>query len=207
MKSKDNSRPITYERAELDWNTDIVEIMYPSVDYIAQYGRHSQKRPYIIAEYCHAMGNSLGGLSDYWDTIDKYPQLQGGFIWDWVDQSIITRDSLGRTYYAVGGDLGELPGIGDDDLTSCATCCSSRGRPARGMGCRCSLLRAWICVCSQCSERSSRRAMAWISHSSNGSISSSTAIRPLAVRQRASVRSSSGSASCSQTPLSGSSRV
>lgn len=115
LKSKDNTRPVSYERAELDWNTDIVGIMYPSADYIADYARKPQKRPYVMVEYCHAMGNSLGGLSDYWDTIRKYPQLQGGFIWDWVDQSFVSKDSLGREFYAVGGDLGALPGIKDDD--------------------------------------------------------------------------------------------
>lgn len=125
MKGKDRTRPVTYERAEQDWNTDIVETMYQSVEYIAEYARETQqavntdrpfkkRRPYILAEYCHAMGNSLGGLSDYWDTIDKYPILQGGFIWDWVDQSFVRYDSLGRKWYAVGGDLGSLPGIGDD---------------------------------------------------------------------------------------------
>lgn len=112
LKGKDNSRPVTYERAEEDWNTDIVETMYPTVEALSAYGRNSKnKRPYIMAEYCHAMGNSLGGLSDYWDTINKYPQLQGGFIWDWVDQSIIV-DEDGRT--ALGGDLGVLPGVKDD---------------------------------------------------------------------------------------------
>lgn len=117
IKAKDPSRPITYERAVNDWNTDIVEVMYPSVDYLSDYcaGKHenpfsSRHRPYIMAEYCHAMGNSMGGLQDYWDTIDKYPQLQGGFIWDWADQSFVTDSG-----YAVGGDLGELPGIGNDD--------------------------------------------------------------------------------------------
>lgn len=115
MKRKDCTRPITYERAEQDWNTDVVEVMYPSVDYLARYGRTPQRRPYVIAEYAHAMGNSLGGLADYWDTIDKYPQLQGGFIWDWVDQSFVVHDTTGRFYYAVGGDLGQLPGIVDDN--------------------------------------------------------------------------------------------
>ncbi|MBQ2508782.1 MAG: hypothetical protein II532_03330 [Bacteroidales bacterium] len=115
MKGKDPYRPVVYERAEQDWNTDIVAVMYASPDYIADYARKPQKRPFILAEYAHAMGNSVGGLSDYWDTIDKYPQLQGGFIWDWIDQSFPRYDSLGRFYYAVGGDLGSLPGIGDDD--------------------------------------------------------------------------------------------
>ncbi len=111
LKGKDNTRPVVYERAELDRNTDIVSIMYPSVGFLSQYANNPKnKRPYIIAEYCHAMGNSMGGLKDYWDTIDKYPQLQGGFIWDWVDQSFL-KDGC----WAAGGDLGELPGIKDDD--------------------------------------------------------------------------------------------
>lgn len=114
LKRKDTTRPVSYERAELDHNTDIVGIMYPSVDYIASYARKQQKRPYIMVEYCHAMGNSLGGLADYWDTIRKYPLLQGGFIWDWVDQSFNAHDSIGRHFWAVGGDLGEIPGIKDD---------------------------------------------------------------------------------------------
>ena len=111
LKGKDNTRPVVYERAELDRNTDIVGIMYPSVEYLSQYARNPKnKRPYIMVEYCHAMGNSMGGLKDYWDTIDKYPQLQGGFIWDWVDQAFL-RDGC----WAAGGDLGGLPGIKDDD--------------------------------------------------------------------------------------------
>ena len=111
LKGKDNTRPVVYERAELDRNTDIVSIMYPSVEFLSEYARNPKnKRPYIMAEYCHAMGNSMGGLKDYWDTIDKYPQLQGGFIWDWIDQAFL-KDG----YWAAGGDLGELPGIKDDD--------------------------------------------------------------------------------------------
>lgn len=111
LKGKDNTRPVVYERAELDRNTDIVSIMYPTVEFLSEYARNPKnKRPYIMAEYCHAMGNSMGGLKDYWDTIDKYPQLQGGFIWDWIDQAFL-KDG----YWAAGGDLGELPGIKDDD--------------------------------------------------------------------------------------------
>ncbi len=111
LKGKDNTRPVVYERAELDRNTDIVSIMYPSVDFLSEYARNPRnKRPYIMAEYCHAMGNSMGGLKDYWDTIDKYPQLQGGFIWDWIDQAFMKEGC-----WVAGGDLGELPGIKDDD--------------------------------------------------------------------------------------------
>ena len=112
LKGKDNTRPVAYERAEQAWNTDIVCTMYPSVEELAAYARNGRnKRPYIITEYCHAMGNSMGGLKDYWDTIDKYPLLQGGFIWDWADQAFLMDDG----WWAAGGDLGELAGIKDDD--------------------------------------------------------------------------------------------
>ncbi len=158
LKVVDPTRPVSYERAELDWNTDIVGIMYPSVDYIAWYGRtmdsirngltiHNSQfniqnslRPYIMVEYCHAMGNSLGGLSDYWDTIRKYPSLQGGFIWDWQDQGLDRTPALpmGKgivdVFYrypqiSLGGDLGELPGIEDDNDFCANGICDAYGNP------------------------------------------------------------------------------
>ena len=114
LKAKDSTRPIQYERALYDRNTDIVTIMYPSVDYLSKYAQKKQERPFIMCEYAHAMGNSCGGLSNYWDTIYKYPQLQGGCIWDWVDQGLLTRDAQGREYYAYGGDFGEnMPSDGN----------------------------------------------------------------------------------------------
>ena len=142
LKNLDKTRPVSYERAELDWNTDIVGIMYPSVDYLSWYARNdTSRRPYIMVEYCHAMGNSLGGLSDYWDTIRKYPCLQGGFIWDWKDQGFaMTDDSLQNpeepipytwsvTWEALGGDLGELPGIEDDGDFCANGICNAYGKP------------------------------------------------------------------------------
>ena len=107
LKAKDSSRPVQYERALYDRNTDIVAIMYPSADYLARYAREPQTRPFIMCEYAHAMGNSCGGLQNYWDTIYKYPQLQGGCIWDWVDQGLLTQDAQGHEFYAYGGDFGE----------------------------------------------------------------------------------------------------
>ena len=107
LKAKDTTRPIQYERALYDRNTDIVTIMYPSVDYLSRYAQKQQERPYIMCEYAHAMGNSCGGLQNYWDTIYKYPQLQGGCIWDWVDQGLLTQDAQGHEFYAYGGDFGE----------------------------------------------------------------------------------------------------
>lgn len=129
MKQQD-IRPVMYERAELASNTDIVSVMYPSVDYISKYANGDDVRPYIIAEYAHAMGNSVGGLSDYWDTIMKYPNLQGGCIWDWVDQSFMVYDSVKNVpWLAVGGDLGELDGIGNDDAFCANGLVSSDRRP------------------------------------------------------------------------------
>ena len=114
LKAKDSTRPVQYERALYDRNTDIVAIMYPSADYLARYARKPQTRPFIMCEYAHAMGNSCGGLSNYWDTIYKYPQLQGGCIWDWVDQGLLTKDAQGREFYAYGGDFGEnMPSDGN----------------------------------------------------------------------------------------------
>lgn len=114
LKAKDKSRPIMYERALYDRNTDIIAIMYPSVEYIANYAREPHDRPYIMCEYAHAMGNSCGGLQEYWDTIYKYPLLQGGCIWDWVDQGLLTKDAHGQEYFAYGGDFGEnMPSDGN----------------------------------------------------------------------------------------------
>lgn len=119
MKNRDASRPVIYERSCLDWNTDIVGIMYSSPSYLQRYAeKHldTLNRPFILVEYCHAMGNSMGGMQAYWDVIEQYDQLQGGCIWDWVDQSFIVRDEKKNVeWLAVGGDLGEAYGVGDDD--------------------------------------------------------------------------------------------
>lgn len=119
MKKRDASRPVIYERACLEWNTDVVGLMYSSTDYLKRYVNEkldSFNRPFIMVEYCHAMGNSMGGLQDYWNLIEQHEQLQGGCIWDWVDQSFIVYDATKKTnWLAVGGDLGEAYGVGDDD--------------------------------------------------------------------------------------------
>ena len=99
VKERDPSRPVWYERAQQSYNTDIFCPMYTSIGYLKRYGYTKQLRPLIMCEYAHAMGNSTGNLQDYWDVIEAYPQLQGGCIWDWVDQS------LGPPY-TFGGDYG-----------------------------------------------------------------------------------------------------
>ncbi len=104
LKSKD-TRPVQYERAEYNYNTDIICPQYPWPGDIEAYGRNtSNYRPYIASEYAHAMGNSLGHFQDYWDVIEKYDNLQGGFIWDWVDQGLAEKDEQGNVYWNWGGD-------------------------------------------------------------------------------------------------------
>ncbi|WP_053219974.1 glycoside hydrolase family 2 TIM barrel-domain containing protein [Virgibacillus senegalensis] len=82
----DPTRLVHYE-GDNRW-TDVESHMYPSVAAVENYGKSGNEKPYILCEYAHAMGNSVGNLYKYWDVINKYPNLQGGFIWDWVDQSL-----------------------------------------------------------------------------------------------------------------------
>ncbi|ACJ31167.1 Beta-galactosidase [Shewanella piezotolerans WP3] len=104
VKQRDPSRPVQYEPAGQHAYTDIVAPMYPSIERIEKYAKTHNDRPLIMIEYAHAMGNSVGNLQDYWDVIERYPQLQGGFIWDWVDQSLAFTNSNGQRYWAYGKD-------------------------------------------------------------------------------------------------------
>lgn len=109
LKSVDNTRPVQYERAELEWNTDIYCPMYMVIDDIVRYAENPESdRPLIQCEYAHAMGNSLGNFADYWEAIEKYDILQGGCIWDWVDQGFAQTDSKGKKYWRYGGDYGKV---------------------------------------------------------------------------------------------------
>ena len=107
IKQRDKTRPVQFEQAGEDWNTDIVCPMYPRVESMNRYAKDNTKtRPYIMCEYSHAMGNSSGNFQQYWDIIMSSQHMQGGFIWDWVDQGMLTQTTDGRSYYAYGGDLG-----------------------------------------------------------------------------------------------------
>jgi len=106
IKQRDPSRPVQYEQAGQKAHTDIVVPMYARTYMLEAYARDFKDRPLIMSEYAHAMGNSVGNLADYWKAIDAHPHLQGGFIWDWVDQSLYRKDEKGRTYLAYGGDFG-----------------------------------------------------------------------------------------------------
>jgi len=109
LKENDTSRPVQYEPAGTEHYTDIFAPMYPSIERLEKYAKKVEKgednRPAIMIEYAHAMGNSVGNLKDYWKVIDKYDALQGGFIWDWVDQSLEYINEHGQKYWAYGKDF------------------------------------------------------------------------------------------------------
>lgn len=104
LKSVDQTRPVQYEPAGTADYTDIFCPMYPRFKTLEDYGASQPSKPAVMIEYAHAMGNSVGNLADYWKVIDTYPSLQGGFIWDWVDQSLEYTNSNGQSYLAYGHD-------------------------------------------------------------------------------------------------------
>lgn len=127
LRHIDPSRPVHYEGGlwgvdadrdpnhQIQWDdhphsTDVVCPMYASIDQIVEYAtKVKSPRPLILCEYSHAMGNSNGSLSDYWDAFESTPGLQGGFIWEWVDHGIRQKDPSGREYWVYGGDFGDTP--------------------------------------------------------------------------------------------------
>ena len=127
-RSLDPSRPLHYERdIHLTMQaSDIICPMYLSLDELANLGAGKpysywgvthepeklQPYPVILCEYAHAMGNGPGSLGEYWDTFYRYPKLQGGFVWDWIDQGL-RKNEAGQTYFAYGGDFGDYPNDGN----------------------------------------------------------------------------------------------
>lgn len=113
-ESKGMNRPVNYERAQWEWNTDMYVPQYPNADWLYTTGEEGSDRPVVPSEYSHAMGNSNGGLHKQWSAIYKYPNLQGGYIWDWVDQGLHATDGQGKPYWAYGGDYGtNMPSDGN----------------------------------------------------------------------------------------------
>ena len=122
IRNADPTRPIQYEGAvfHAGWDiggipaSDIVCPMYATIDAIVEYGKNSAgKRPLILCEYSHAMGNSNGSLSDYWHAFETTPGLQGGFVWEWKDHGITQRLANGKKRFAYGGQFGDTPNDGN----------------------------------------------------------------------------------------------
>jgi beta-galactosidase len=123
VRHRDPSRPLHYEGAiRFDWSggraaTDIVCPMYPALEDVEAWARaNDDPRPMILCEYSHAMGNSNGGLADYHAAFDRYDQLQGGFVWEWIDHGIRQTAPNGREHWGYGGDFGDEP----NDANFCA---------------------------------------------------------------------------------------
>ncbi len=105
IKSEDPSRAVQYEQAETNEYTDIYAPMYRGYEHNEAYCKGDVQKPLIQCEYAHAMGNSQGGFKEYWDLIRRYPKYQGGFIWDFSDQSIHWQGMDGIGIFAYGGDF------------------------------------------------------------------------------------------------------
>ncbi|MGN0833143.1 MAG: glycoside hydrolase family 2 TIM barrel-domain containing protein, partial [Kiritimatiellia bacterium] len=112
MRAIDPTRPIHYEPAGDGDNTDIHASMYAPPSAVEKYVANRPKKPFVLCEYAHAMGNSNGGLREYWELAEKYPSFQGGFIWDFADQALWKTDARGR-WLAYGGDFGDKPNDGN----------------------------------------------------------------------------------------------
>jgi beta-galactosidase len=111
IKEQDPTRVIHYEgifhARKWEAASDIESHMYSKIEVLESYAKNDPKKPFILCEYSHAMGNSCGNLFKYCDLFEKYPVLQGGFIWDWIDQAIRTKTKDGIEYLAYGGDFNE----------------------------------------------------------------------------------------------------
>lgn len=103
IKNEDKTRAVQYEQAGTNEYTDVYCPMYQDYENNKKYCEGNIDKPLIPCEYAHAMGNSVGGFKEYWDLIRKYPKYQGGFIWDFVDQSLHW-EKEGTAFYAYGGD-------------------------------------------------------------------------------------------------------
>jgi beta-galactosidase len=107
LKQQEPNSPVISEQAQMRRHTDAYGQMYAPIGDIERYAKRKfdTTRPVILIEYEHAMGNSLGNFKEYWDSFEKYPSLQGGFIWDWVDQTFAMKTLDGTPYWGYGGDL------------------------------------------------------------------------------------------------------
>ena len=152
VRGRDNTRPLHYERAEGGPNTDILCPMYSRPHFCVEYGSKPQTKPLILCEYAHAMGNSTGNFDKFWDAAyDKnIRHFQGGYIWDWVDQSLLcavpadgkmpmpkfiplNEKDARKAFLAYGGDFG-YAGVPTDDNFCCNGIVSSDRTPHPAMG-------------------------------------------------------------------------
>lgn len=114
IHERDETRPVHYHPAGDAPIVDILAPMYPSVARIIEMAtKANEERPIVMCEYAHSMGNSTGNLAEYWEAVEHYKRLQGGFIWDWMDQGLRRVEPDGQEWFAYGGDFGDEPNDGN----------------------------------------------------------------------------------------------
>ncbi|KAI5921933.1 intracellular beta-galactosidase BgaD [Camillea tinctor] len=115
IKSYDDSRPVHYEADIHAETADMYSRMYPPVEEIVAFGEDASKtKPLVLCEYIHAMGNGPGNIKEYVDAFYAYPKLQGGFVWEWANHGLLTKDAAtGEPYYGYGGDFDDEPNDGN----------------------------------------------------------------------------------------------
>ncbi|SEB48905.1 glycoside hydrolase family 2 TIM barrel-domain containing protein [Paenibacillus sp. GP183] len=119
MRKCDPTRPIHYEGhaggvyGSGNDSSDVVSVMYQTVEFITEYAKGNDQRPLFLCEYAHAMGLGPGNLKEYWDAIYEYPALIGGCVWEWVDHGIRQQTENGTEYFAYGGDFNDFPNDGN----------------------------------------------------------------------------------------------
>ena len=126
IHKRDKTRPVQLEQGYGGEHTDIICPMYSPFSELERYASRTLTKPFILCEYAHAMGNSTGNLREFYDIINSSPHLQGGFIWDWVDQGIDAKGRDGRHYWAYGGDFGAYMYTHDENF-----CCNGLVLPDR----------------------------------------------------------------------------
>ncbi|KAI0015830.1 beta-galactosidase [Xylariomycetidae sp. FL0641] len=111
IKSYDDSRPVHYEADIYAETMDMFSMMYPPIETIVDFAKDTSKtKPMVLCEYIHAMGNGPGNIKEYIDAFYEHDKLQGGFVWEWANHGLLTKDKVtGDEYYAYGGDFGDEP--------------------------------------------------------------------------------------------------
>jgi len=113
IKDFDKSRPIHYEGDAEAKTADVFGWKYPTLEKLEGFVRREGDKPLILCEYAHAMGNGPGGLQEYMDMFTAHRQLQGGFVWEWANHGLLVENEDGQSYYAYGGDFGDVPNDGN----------------------------------------------------------------------------------------------
>jgi beta-galactosidase/evolved beta-galactosidase subunit alpha len=114
VRAHDSTRLIHYEADREAKAVDVFSSMYTPIEDLVKLGERTDlEKPHILCEYAHAMGNGPGSLTEYWETFNKYPRLQGGCVWEWCDHGIRQRTPEGQEYFGYGGDFGDEPNDGN----------------------------------------------------------------------------------------------